>query len=66
MLQEVIQQNHEETLNYVITGESGPDHDKRFDAEVHLNSNVIGRGSGKSKKQAEQEAAREALQLMGL
>lgn len=66
LLQEVIQQNHEETLNYVITGESGPDHDKRFDAEVHLNSNVIGRGSGKSKKQAEQEAAREALQLMGL
>lgn len=66
LLQEVIQQNHEETLNYVITGESGPDHDKRFDAEVHLNSNVIGKGSGRSKKQAEQEAAKEALQLMGL
>lgn len=66
LLQEVIQQNHEETLNYVITGESGPDHDKRFEAEVHLNSNVIGRGTGKSKKQAEQEAAKEALQLMGL
>lgn len=66
MLQEVVQQNHEETLNYVITGESGPDHDKRFEAEVHLNSNVIGRGVGKSKKQAEQEAAKEALQLMGI
>ena len=66
LLQEVVQQNQGETLNYVITGESGPDHDKRFEAEVHLNSNVIGRGTGKSKKQAEQEAAKEALQLMGI
>ena len=65
-LQEVVQQNHQETLNYVITSESGPAHDKRFEAEVHLNSNVIGRGTGTSKKQAEQEAAKEALQLMGI
>ena len=50
----------------VLTGETGPDHDKRFEVEVHLNSNVIGRGIGKSKKRAEQEAAREALELMGL
>ena len=66
LLQEIVQQNQGEALNYVITGESGPDHDKRFEAEVHLNSNVIGRGTGKSKKQAEQEAAKEALQLMGI
>ncbi len=66
LLQEVVQQNHDETLNYVIVGESGPDHDKRFEVEVHLNSNVIARGIGRSKKQAEQEAAREALQLMGI
>lgn len=65
-LQEVIQKNPEEHLEYVMTGESGPDHDKRFEVEVHLNSNVIGRGVGKSKKQAEQEAAREALSLMGM
>lgn len=65
-LQEIVQQNPDETLNYVIVGESGPDHDKRFEVEVHLNSNVIGRGIGKSKKQAEQEAAREALLLMGI
>lgn len=65
-LQEVVQQNPDETLNYVIVGESGPDHDKRFDVEVHLNSNVIGKGTGRSKKQAEQEAAREALRLMGI
>ncbi len=65
-LQEIIQQNPDETLNYVLVGEYGPDHDKRFEVEVHLNSNVIGRGIGRSKKQAEQEAAKEALSLMGV
>lgn len=65
-LQEVIQQNKDETLNYVITGESGPDHNKTFEAEVHLNSNVVGKGIGRTKKQAEQEAAKQALQLMGI
>ena len=65
-LQEVIPQNPEEKLTYVLVGESGPDHDKRFTAEVHLNSNVIGVGEGKSKKEAEQMAAKEALRLMGL
>lgn len=64
-LQEIVQQNPGETLSYVLTGESGPDHDKQFTMEVHLNSNVIGRGRGRSKKEAEQKAAREALQLMG-
>ncbi len=66
MLQEVVQRNPGELVEYVLTGETGPDHDKRFEVEVHLNSNVIGRGIGKSKKRAEQEAAREALELMGL
>ena len=65
-LQEIIQQNPEEELEYVLTDESGPDHDKSFTVEVHLNSNVIGRGTGRSKKLAEQAAAREALALMGL
>lgn len=65
-LQEVIQKNPDEILTYVLIGESGPDHDKRFEVEVHLNSNVIGKGIGKSKKSAEQEAAKEALNLMGL
>ncbi len=64
-LQEIIQQNREEKVEYVLICESGPDHDKTFEVEVHLNSNVIGRGSGKSKKQAEQLAAKEALELMG-
>ena len=66
MLQEVVQRNPGEIIEYVLVGETGPDHDKRFEVEVHLNSNVIGRGIGKSKKRAEQEAAREALELMGL
>lgn len=65
-LQEVIQQNPEEQLRYVITGEEGPDHDKTFTVEVRLNSNVIGHGVGQSKKAAEQKAAKEALALMGL
>lgn len=66
MLQEIVQQNPGENVNYVFVGESGPDHDKVFEMEVCLNSNVIGRGKGKSKKSAEQEAARQALELMGL
>ena len=65
MLQEIIQKNPEESLEYVLTGESGPDHDKHFSVEVHLNSNVIGKGGGRSNKEAEQQAAREALELMG-
>lgn len=65
-LQEVIQQNPEERLEYVLVGESGPDHDKRFVVEVHINSNVVGIGEGRSKKDAEQAAARETLSLMGL
>lgn len=64
-LQEIVQQTPEEHVEYVLVGESGPDHAKRFTVEVHLNSNVIGKGIGKSKKEAEQLAAREALRLMG-
>ena len=64
-LQEIIQKNPDEHLSYVLVGESGPDHQKRFEVEVHLNSNVIGKGGGRSKKEAEQNAAHEALELMG-
>lgn len=64
-LQEIIQQNPEEKLDYILVGESGPDHDKRFTVEVHINANVIGKGSGRTKKDAEQHAAHEALELMG-
>ncbi len=64
-LQEIIQKNPEESVTYILINESGPDHDKVFTVEVRLNSNVIGSGTGKSKKQAEQMAAKQALQLMG-
>ena len=64
-LQEIIQKNPEERLSYVLVKETGPDHDKHFVVEVHLNSNVIGKGGGRSKKEAEQQAARVALELMG-
>ncbi len=64
-LQEIIQKNKEEKVEYVLVGENGPDHNKTFQVEVHLNSNVIGSGNGHSKKQAEQAAAKEALSLMG-
>ena len=64
-LQEIIQKNPGEKLEYILVKESGPDHNKHFVVEVHLNSNVIGKGGGRSKKEAEQQAAREALELMG-
>ena len=61
-LQELVQQKENQVLSYRLTGESGPDHDKRFDVEVSLNGNVVGIGSGSSKKRAEQMAARNALE----
>jgi len=65
LLQEIVQKNPQETLQYVLVDESGPAHDRRFEVEVRLNSNVVGHGVGKSKKAAEQLAAKEALELMG-
>ncbi len=64
-LQEIIQKNPEEKVSYVLAEESGPAHDKKFMVNVMLNSNIIGTGVGSSKKSAEQQAAREALSLMG-
>ncbi|MCQ2464545.1 MAG: ribonuclease III [Oscillospiraceae bacterium] len=65
ILQEVIQQNPEEKVEYIIASQSGPDHNKAFTVNVCLNTNVIGVGTGRSKKEAEQMAAKEALKLMG-
>ena len=63
-LQELVQQKKNQTLSYALVGESGPDHDKRFEVEVSLNGQVIGVGSGSSKKRAEQMAAQAALEKM--
>ena len=65
ILQEIIQKNPEEKVEYKLVGQSGPDHNKAFKVQVRLNSNVIGTGIGRSKKEAEQMAAKEALELMG-
>ena len=64
-LQEIVQKNREETLSYRLAATEGPDHEKRFTVELLLNSNVFATGSGHSKRAAEQEAAREALRMMG-
>ncbi len=64
-LQEIIQRNKGEMLTYRLVEESGPPHNRHFVMEVLLNSNVIGRGEGHSKKEAAQNAAMEALELMG-
>ena len=63
-LQELVQQKKNQTLTYTLTGESGPDHDKTFRVEVRLNGTIIGKGEGTSKKRAEQDAARNALETM--
>ena len=61
-LQELIQQKKNQVLSYVLVGQSGPDHDKKFLVEVSLNDQVIGKGTGSSKKRAEQDAAKAALE----
>ncbi len=65
LLQQFVQRGHGDVLEYIQTGEEGPAHDKRFYFEVRLNNGVIGKGSGGTKREAEQEAAREALILFG-
>ena len=64
-LQQLIQQAEGDYLEYVTVGETGPDHMKTFTVEAKLNSNVIGKGVGKTKREAEQNAARGALELFG-
>ena len=64
-LQQIVQQVEGEKLEYVLVSESGPDHNKLFEVEARLNSNVIGRGKAHAKREAEQLAAKEALVLFG-
>ena len=65
ILQEIIQHNPEERITYEIPEEHGAAHNKTFTANVLLNGQVIGKGTGNSKKEAEQAAAKEAISLMG-
>ena len=63
-LQELVQQKKNQVLSYALVGQSGPDHDKQFDVEVSLNGSVVGKGSGRSKKRAEQMAAKAAMEKL--
>ena len=63
-LQELVQQKKNQNLYYRLVGESGPDHDKVFTAQVLLNDQVVGEGTGSSKKRAEQDAARVAMEKL--
>ena len=63
-LQELVQQKKNQSLSYALVGESGPDHDKQFEVEVSLNGKVVGKGTGRSKKRAEQDAARTAIEKL--
>jgi len=65
ILQEIIQQNPEERVSYEVAERDGENHHKLFFAKVLLNGQAIGSGSGHSKKEAEQAAAKEAIGLMG-
>ena len=60
-LQELVQRESGQVLKYRLTGEEGPDHDKRFFVEVDLNGTPVGSGKGHSKKEAEQMAAKAAI-----
>ncbi len=66
ILQEIVQKNPDERLSYRLAGETGPDHDKIFTIELILNNNVFSKAAARSKKSAEQLAAKEALLLMGI
>jgi len=61
-LQEIVQKNGEHVVSYKILDEKGPDHNKTFVSQVSINNMVAGTGKGKSKKEAEQNAAKAALQ----
>ncbi len=63
-LQELVQRQADQVLSYRMIGEEGPDHDKTFRAQVLLNDQPVGTGSGHSKKEAEQSAAKDALSRM--
>jgi len=60
-LQELMQAQHGRPPVYILKGIQGPDHQRIFEVEVQINGNIIGHGTGRSKKVAEQEAARQAL-----
>ena len=65
-LQQLVEQDGSATLEYDVIAENGPEHDKMFTVEVRVNNNLVGEGTASTKKDAEQQAAREALALFGI
>ena len=65
-LQQFVQQTEGDVLEYVLLRAEGPDHCKTFEVEVRINSNPCGRGTGPSKRKAEQAAAKAALKVFGM
>lgn len=63
-LQELVQRHSGQVLSYELVGEEGPDHAKTFRVQVCLNGDPIGRGTGRTKKEAEQTAAANALEAL--
>ena len=63
VLQEKLQEHGNVKIVYEITHESGPDHDKTFEAQVSCDGKVLAKGKGKSKKEVEMQAAQHALKL---
>lgn len=63
-LQEVVQQDPDAALRYEVVGETGPDHDKKFTVSVWRNGTHLADGIGRSKKAAEQNAAKKALEKL--
>ena len=63
-LQELVQRHSGQTLSYELIGEQGPDHAKLFTVRVLLNGESVGQGDGRTKKEAEQSAAKNALEAM--
>ena len=61
ILQEMVQKKYKERVEYVLVGETGPDHDKPFNVEAVFKNVVLGKGCGGTKKRAEQQAAYEAI-----
>lgn len=61
MFQELVQREKDQVILYELTGQTGPDHDKVFEVDVRLNGAVVGHGTGRSKKKAEQAAAEQAV-----
>ena len=66
MLQEYVQKRHMGQIAYVLTGSSGPDHNKVFNMDVTVAGAVVGSGDGKTKQEAGQHAAKAALEEMGI